>query len=270
MRDDHGSYRSLYNVEGFFGRVQYDYDSRYFGSVSYRLDGSSNFHPDHRWGSFWSVGGAWILSKEDWSPKTSAVNMLKFKASYGEQGNDGIAPFLYTDMYNITNSNNNVAYSFASKGSEDITWESVGNFNTGFEFEFFKSRLNGSIEYYWRKTSDMLMYFSSPWEIGYDGYYDNVGDMVNTGVEASLSADIIRTRNVNWNFGMNISWQKNRITYIPDAKAGRIIDGHKGYVDGSLFYGEGLPIYTYYTKRFAGVDENGRALYYRDGDGDYN
>lgn len=266
VRDDHGSYRSLYNVEGFFGRVQYDYDSRYFGSVSYRLDGSSNFHPDHRWGSFWSVGGAWILSKEDWFPKSDAVNMLKFKASYGEQGNDGIGSFRYTDMYYITNSNNNVAYSFASKGSEDITWESVGNFNTGFEFEFFKSRLNGSIEYYWRKTSDMLMYFSSPWEIGYDGYYDNVGDMVNTGVEASLSADIIRTRNVNWNFGMNISWQKNRITYIPEAKAGRVIDGHKGYVDGSLFYGEGLPIYTYYTKRFAGVDENGRALYYRDGD----
>lgn len=265
-RTDQGSYRSLYNVEGYFGRVQYDYDGRYFASASYRLDGSSNFHPDNRWGSFWSIGGAWIISKEKWFPKTSAVNMLKFKASYGEQGNDGIGSFRYTDIYNITNSNNNIAYTFSRKGSEDITWESVGNFNTGFEFEFFKSRLNGSLEYYWRKTSDMLMYFSSPWEIGYDGYYDNVGDMTNTGIEASISADIIRSKNVNWNFGMNIAWQVNRITYIPEAKAGRTIDGHKGYLDGSMFYGEGLPIYTYYTKRYAGVDETGRALYYRKGE----
>lgn len=266
VRSDQGSYRSLYNVEGFFGRVQYDYESRYFGSVSYRLDGSSNFHPDHRWGNFWSVGGAWIISKESWFPKTPVVNMLKFKASYGEQGNDGIGSFRYTDIYDITNSNNNIAYSFARKGSEDITWESVGNFNTGFEFELLGSRLNGTVEYYWRKTTDMLMYFSSPWEIGYDGYYDNVGDMANTGIEATLSGDIVRSKNVNWNVGVNISLQRNRITYIPEAKAGRTIDGHKGYIDGSVFYGEGLPIYTYYTKRYAGVDESGRALYYRDGE----
>lgn len=266
VRSDQGSYRSLYNVEGFFGRVQYDYESRYFGSVSYRLDGSSNFHPDHRWGNFWSVGGAWIISKESWFPKTPVVNMLKFKASYGEQGNDGIGSFRYTDIYDITNSNNNIAYSFARNGSEDITWESVGNFNTGFEFELLGSRLNGTVEYYWRKTTDMLMYFSSPWEIGYDGYYDNVGDMANTGIEATLSGDIVRSKNVNWNVGVNISLQRNRITYIPEAKAGRTIDGHKGYIDGSVFYGEGLPIYTYYTKRYAGVDESGRALYYRDGE----
>lgn len=265
VRTDQSSYRSLYNVEGYFGRVQYDYDNRYFGSFSYRLDGSSNFHPDHRWGNFWSVGGAWILSKEKWFPKSSFVNMLKFKASYGEQGNDGIGSFRYTDIYNITNSNNKVAYSFAQKGNKNITWESVGNFNTGLEFELFNSRLNGGVEYYWRKTSDMLMYFSSPWEMGYDGYYDNVGDMTNTGIEVNLNADLYRSKNINWNFGINLAWQVNRITYIPEAKAGRTIDGHKGYIDGSYFYGEGLPIYTFYTKRYAGVDDNGRALYYRNG-----
>lgn len=263
---EHWSGKSLYNVEGWFGRVQYDYANRYFGSLSYRRDGSSRFHPDHRWGNFWSLGGAWILSKEEWFPKTTALNMLKFKASYGEQGNDGIGNFMYVDLYSIGNSNNNVALTFAAKGSEDITWETVGSFNTGFEFEMFNSRLNGSLEYYWRKTTNMLMYFSAPWEIGYDGYYDNVGDMTNTGIEATLNADIIATKDFRWNFGLNLSWQKNEITYIPEDKAGTTIDGHKGYINGSYFYGEGLPIYTFYTKRYAGVDENGRALYLTKGD----
>lgn len=262
ITDTHSSYRSLYNVEGYLSRLQYDYDNRYFASASYRLDGSSNFSPDHRWGSFWSVGAAWLLSKEDWFPKTNAVNSLKFKISYGEQGNDGIGSFRYTDMYYITNSNNNIAYTFSSKGRRDITWEKVGNFNTGLEFELFDARLNGGVDYYWRKTSDMLMWFTSPWEIGYDGYYDNVGDMTNTGIELTLSADILRMRDFSWNVGLNMAWQRNRITYIPEEKAAREIDGHKGYIDGSMFYGEGLPMYTYYVKEYAGVDENGRALYY--------
>ncbi len=262
------SYKSLYNVEGYFGRVQYDYDNRYFGSFSYRRDGSSRFHPDHRWGNFWSIGGAWILSKEEWFPKNPYINMLKFKVSYGEQGNDGIGNFRYVDMYNITNSNDNIAYTFASKGSEDITWETVGNFNTGFEFTAFNNRLNGGLEYYWRKTTNMLMYFSSPWEIGYDGYYDNVGDMTNTGIEVNLNADIIRTRDFTWNFGLNLAWQVNRITYIPSGKAGNNIDGHKGYIDGGFYYGEGLPMYSFYCKRYAGVNENGQALYYRKGEND--
>lgn len=77
------SKKLLYNVEGYFLRAQYDYDGKYFGNVSYRRDGSSYFHPDHRWGNFWSVGAAWILTKEDWFPKSNLVNMLKFKASYG-------------------------------------------------------------------------------------------------------------------------------------------------------------------------------------------
>lgn len=265
IRSNQRSNRSLYNVEGYLGRVQYDFDNRYFGSFSYRLDSSSAFDPNRRWGNFWSIGGAWILSKEKWFPKTPYINTLKFKASYGEQGNDGIGSFRYVDLYNIVNSNNKVAYSFARKGNEKITWETVGNFNTGLEFELFNNRLNGGVDYYWRKTSDMLMYFSAPWEIGYDGYYDNVGDMTNTGIEVSLNADLYRSKKINWNFGFNLAWQVNRISYIPSAKAGRTIDGHKGYIDGSYFYGEGLPIYTYYTKRYAGVDEKGRALYYRNG-----
>lgn len=255
--------RSLYNVEGWFARAQYDYNSRYFFSGSFRRDGSSNFHPNHRWGNFWSLGGAWILSKEEWFPKTQLVNMLKYKISYGEQGNDGIGSFRYTDLYWITNNNNDVALSFGSKGKSDISWETVGNFNTGIEFELFNGRLNGGIDYYYRYTRDMLMWLSAPTEMGYDGYYDNIGDMSNTGIELNLNGDIIATKNVHWNVGLNLTWQRNRIEYIPSEKAGLTMDGHRGYTSGSYFYGEGLPMYTFYTKRFAGVNENGESMFYR-------
>lgn len=258
-----GSSWSLYNVEGYFSRAQYDYDNRYFVSGSFRRDGSSNFHPDHRWGNFWSLGAAWIVSKEDWFPRTPVLNMLKYKVSYGEQGNDGIGSFKYTDMYSLSNNNNKVALSFASKGTKDISWEKVGNFNTGLEFEMFNSRLTGGVDYYYRKTTDMLMWFSSPVEIGYSGYYDNVGDMSNTGIEVNLNADLLATRNFSWSVGMNGAWQVNRIDYIPAEKRNATLDGHRGYVSGNFLDAEGLPMYTFRLKRFAGVNDKGEPLYYR-------
>lgn len=258
------SYKSMYNVEGYFLRAQYDYDNKYFANASFRLDGSSNFHPDHRWGKFWSLGAAWIITKEDWMPQSSILNMLKFKASYGEQGNDGIGSFRYIDLYDINNSNDDISFSFDSKGNPDITWETVGNFNTGFEFSLFNSRLNGGLEYYYRKTSDMLMWFTAPYEMGYSGYYDNVGDMVNQGIELDLSADVIATKNFKWNIGLNFTWEKNRVTRLPAENASKVLNGHAGYVSGYNFIGEGLPVYSWYLKKFAGVGSNGEALYYKE------
>ncbi len=260
------SYKSMYNVEGYFFRGQYDYDNKYFANASFRLDGSSRFHPDHRWGKFWSLGAAWIITKESWMPESNLVNMLKFKASYGEQGNDGIGSFRYTDMYDITNSNDDIAFTFASKGNKDITWETVGNFNTGFEFELFNNRLSGGLEYYYRKTSDMLMWFTAPYEMGYSGYYDNVGDMVNQGIELDLNATVIATKNFKWNVGLNLTWEKNRVTYLPEENAAMNVNGHPGYMNGTNYVGEGLPVYSWYLKRYAGVGENGEALFYKEGD----
>lgn len=263
INGDMGSDISKYNVEGFFMRAQYDYDNRYFGSVSFRRDGSSRFAPGHRWGNFWSVGGAWIMTKEEWFPKSNMVNMLKYKISYGEQGNDGIGNYRYTDLYNITNSNNEVAFVFSSKGNRNITWETVGSFNTGIEFELFNSRLRGTVDYYDRKTRDMLIWFSAPTSIGYSGYYDNVGDMVNRGVEIDLSGDIIATRDFTWTVGLNMSWQHNEVTYLPEDKKGYSCDGYNGYSDSYYFVGEGLPMYTWRVKRYAGVNDQGEPLYYR-------
>lgn len=161
-----GGSRSKYNVEGYLFRAQYDYDNRYFASASFRRDGSSRFAPSHCWGNFWSVGGAWIMSREEWFPKSQWVNMLKLKMSYGEQGNDGIGSYRYVDTYDIKNSNGQVSYSFNTKGNPNISWETVGSFNAGVEFELFNNRLSGGIEYYRRVTSDMLMYVDTPYSIG--------------------------------------------------------------------------------------------------------
>lgn len=256
---------SRYNVEGWFMRAQYDYASKYFVSASFRRDGSSRFHPKHRWGNFWSAGAAWIITKENWFPANQYVNMLKIKASYGEQGNDNIGDFRYTNTYSIRSSNGRPAFVFNSKGNESITWETVGSFNSGLEFELFNSRLSGGLEFYVRNTRDMLMFFSTPLSLGYGGYYDNVGDMRNTGLELTLNADIITLRDFTWNVGLNLTWERNRVTYLPEDKKLAECGGHYGYLDAELFYGEGLPVNTWRLRRYAGVDDEGKALFYKTG-----
>ena len=255
---------SIYNVEGYMFHAQYDYAAKYFGSFSFRRDGSSRFAKGHQWGNFWSVGGAWIISKEDWFPKNTFVDMLKIKASYGEQGNDGIGEFRYTNYYTITSVNGKGALNFSKKGNEDITWETNGNFNTGIEFELFKHRITGSLDYYHRKTSDMLLFFSTPISLGYSGYYDNVGDMINRGLEFTLNADIIRTRDVDWNVNFNISKNHNEVTYLPSENKTNTVEEHAGYINLSdyRYVGEGLPLNTWYMPKYAGPDDQGRSTWY--------
>ena len=262
-----GSYNQRYNNEGYLGRVQYDYDGRIFGSASFRRDASSRFHPDHRWGSFWSLGGAWILSKENWF-KSSWIDMLKVKASIGSQGNDNINNFLYSDMYSIVNSNDKVGISFSSKGNKDITWETQTNFNAGIEFDIFK-RLSGSIEYYRRTTTDMLMAYTTAPSIGYTGYYANLGDLYNSGLELDLQLNILNRRNLSWDFNVNLSTIKNRITKLDDEHKtsyyyttdGKRIDG---YSNGSFFIAEGQSIYTWNIKDYAGVNpETGESMWWK-------
>lgn len=262
------SYIDDYNSEGYFMRAQYDYAGRYFVSGSYRRDASSRFHPDHRWGNFWSVGAAWLLNQENWFD-APWVNMLKLKTSYGSQGNDNIGNYLYTDTYSIENNNGEIAVLFGQKGNPNITWETNTNLNIGTEFGFWNNRLSGSVDFFNRKTSDMLFAFSVPSSLGYSSYYANVGDMVNRGVEVELNADLIRTKNVLWSFNLNLTHVKNEVTYLAPEHKSTTVEGYKGYIDGSYFVGEGLPLYTYYLRSYAGVDpETGASLWYKDVKGD--
>ena len=262
------SYIDDYNSEGYFMRAQYDYAGRYFVSGSYRRDASSRFHPDHRWGNFWSVGAAWLLNQENWFD-APWVNMLKLKSSYGSQGNDNIGYYLYTDTYSIENNNGEIAVLFGQKGNPNITWETNTNLNIGTEFGFWNNRLSGSVDFFNRKTSDMLFAFSVPSSLGYSSYYANVGDMVNRGVEVELNADLIRTKNVLWSFNLNLTHVKNEVTYLAPEHKSTTVEGYKGYINGSYFVGEGLPLYTYYLRSYAGVDpETGASLWYKDVKGD--
>ena len=253
-----------YNNEGYFFRAQYDYAEKIFLSASYRLDASSRFHPDHRWGSFWSLGAGWLIDREHWF-NTSWVEMLKLKFSIGSQGNDNIGNYRYLDTYSIESGAGDVAVIFSTKGNENITWETNTNINAGFDFDLFKGRLSGSIEYFYRLTSDMLSFFSTPQSIGYAGYYDNVGDMRNSGVEVSMNGVLMRTKNFNWSAYLNFTHYDNKILYIPEENKTRNIEGYAGYRSGSYYYGEGLPLYTYLMPSYAGVDRNtGESLWYMD------
>lgn len=261
------SEKTRYNNEGYFGRLQYDYDQKYFLSGSLRRDASSRFDPDYQWGTFWSVGGAWLMNKEKFLSNVNWINELKLKVSYGSQGNDNIENYLYTDRYTIKNSANNIGVEWTGKGTGDITWETNGNFNAGVEFTLF-NRISGGIEYYYRKTTDMLYQFSVPPSLGYSSYWANVGDMYNTGVETEFNFNIIKKKDLQWDINLNFSSIKNRITKLHEDKKNTTVydsDGNKwdGYVNGSFFITEDASIYSWYMKDYAGVDEQGRATWWK-------
>ncbi len=265
-RGDPGSYTTDYNTEGYFFRGMYNYDEKYFGSVSYRRDASSRFHPDHRWGNFWSFGGAWIISRESWFTP-SWINNLKLKASLGQQGNDGIGDFRYMDTYTISNNNGSASYTLYTKGNKDITWETNTNLNIGIEFGLFNDRLTGSFEFYNRKTTDMLYFKTVPSSLGYTGYYDNIGDMRNSGIELMLRGSVIRTKDIDWSLNLNLTHNSNKVTMLPAENRAYEVEGYYGYstsaaYGGNIFVGEGLPLNTWYMRKFAGVADDGQALYY--------
>ena len=247
------SFTTTYNNEGFFVRGQYDFANKVFVSASYRRDASSKFHPDHRWGDFWSLGGAWIISDEPWF-RASWLDMLKLKASIGSQGNDNIPNYLYVDTWSLLDNAGQPGISLLQKGNEEITWETNTNFNTGVDFSMFAGRLSGTVEYFYRKTSDMLYFFTLPQSIGYGGYYDNVGDMRNSGIEVSLNGNLMRTKNFNWDMYLNFTHYTNKVLRIPDENKTSVVEGHGGYASGSYFIGEGLPLNTFYMPVSEGVD----------------
>ncbi len=248
-----------YATEGFLFRAQYDYLERYFASASFRRDASSRFHPDNRWGNFWSVGLGWLMNKESFLADASWIDMLKFKISYGAQGNDNIGNYYaYLDQYTVSNSNNDFALALSYKGNKDITWETSHSFNTGFDFEFFKGRLSGTVEYFSRKTTDMLYNKPMNASAGYASIPMNVGSMTNKGVELDLNGILLETNDLTWRMNFNLTHFKNTINELDPSLNGEMING-------SYIYREGESRYQFYLRKYAGVDpETGVAMYYKD------
>lgn len=249
---------SEYLTEGYMGRVQYNYDQKYFASASYRRDASSNFHPDHRWGNFWSLGGAWVISKENFMQGVDAVDMLKFKASIGSQGNDKIGANRFYDSYEIVNADGVVSVQFVTPGNPEITWETNTNFNTGFEFALLGNRLIGNIDFYYRLTEDLLFQRPAPESAGYRAFFDNIGNIANYGVELALTGVLVNTKNINWSISANITHNKNKIVSLPPE---RMV--YDGFNSGSFWLTEGISMYTFYMPKFAGLTEHGESIWYK-------
>ena len=262
MNQSNASYSQSYATEGWLFRVQYDYDGKYFGSASYRRDGSSAFHPDNRWGNFWSVGAGWLMNKESFLENQNWIDMLKFKISYGLQGNDNLLYMNgyrnyqpYMDQYTLTNNNSDFATTLYYKGNQDITWETSHSFNTGFDFAFWKGKLSGSIEYFSRKTTDMLYFKPVASSMGYSRFPENVGSMINRGVELDLNSNIFDTKDLTWDINFNLTHFKNKVLELAPELNGQLIDG-------SRIYREGESMYQLYLPKYAGADpETGESLW---------
>ena len=264
-KTDNGGYTARYNVEGWFANAQYNYDEKYYLQGSFRRDASSRFADENKWGSFWSVGAAWVASKEGFMAGTrDVIDNLKIKFSIGQQGNDNIKDYAYTDTYTISKaSDTSMSPTFALMGNPDITWETVTNTNVGAEFSLWRGRLTGSVDYYNKKTQDLLFWLSIPESAGTRGYYGNLGDIRNRGFEVELSGSVIKAKDFEWRITANVSHNKTKILKLPETKTME----YGGFYEDGLWYEEGGELYSYMTYAYAGVDKvTGKALYWYDED----
>lgn len=250
------SQTDTYAIDSWLSRLNYNFADRYYLSASFRMDASSRFAKDNRWGAFWSVGGSWRISQEEFLKSVPWVNNITLKASYGVQGNDNLGSFYaWQSLYSMNYPNGNHSGAvIGSVESQDITWEKNGNFNTGVEFRLF-NRLSGSVEWYFRKTSDLLLENPMAISLGFPGYYDNVGSILNSGFDISLSGDVISTGDLRWNVGWMGSTLHNKVL--------KLSDGGEDIVSGVFLIREGLPINSFYLSKSAGIDPaTGEQLYW--------
>ena len=257
---DGTTYHNDFAAAGFFGRINYDYMGKYLLEVNARYDGSSKFHPDNRWGNFWSAGASWRMKEESWLADVDFLTDLKLKASYGTQGNDNIGNNTpYMDQYEVVAQDGKPGGVKVWRGNKEITWEKSNNFNIGAEFGFL-DRITGSVEFFIKKTTDLLYGKPlAPSEGSPNVLWVNDMDMKNTGVEVELNANIIKSNNIKWDVSLNLTHYKNEITKLATGK------DPNGYATGNIWRKKGGTIYDWYMYKYAGVDSNtGEALYYRD------
>ena len=242
------SYSDSYKIESWLGRLNYDYADRYFLSASIRTDASSRFHPDHRWGLFWSVGANWNITNEKWMRNIDWIDHLALRASYGVQGNDNIPGGYYAwqSFYGLGWPNANLSGAVISTlENPTVTWEKNENLNVGLDVRLFNNILDFSIEYYRRYTRDMLLAYPMAMSTGFTGYNANVGNMVNNGVELALGVQIFNKKNFSWRIEALGSTTNNEVLKLTEDD--RITSGIQVIEVGK-------PLYTFYMAKSAGVD----------------
>lgn len=265
-------YLDKYRIESVFGRVNYDYMGKYYLSFSLRTDGSSRFHKDNRWGTFWSVGGNYRISEEEFIKDKGYdwLDNLSVRASYGVQGNDAILDsdgyadyYPWQSLYDLAYANANESGAMIRTIADpNISWESNSNLNLGMDLSVFE-RVNLSMEWYTRKTTDMLLYYPLSLSSGFEGYYRNSGSMRNSGLEITITGKLIKSRDLNWDITFMGATQKNKVLKLTDDGA--------DIIGSRTITREGKPYNSFYVVRSAGVDPaNGEKLYWANVDGKGN
>ena len=256
-------YQSGYTLDAYIARLKYGYDSRYFLEGSFSRNGSSRFASQTRWGNFWSLGGTWVISREPFMSTVNWADNVKFRASYGQVGNDRSAGYYaYMSLYDMDTNNGSGALYKIQNEADDLQWESANSLSVALEGRLF-NRWNLSLEYFNKYTHDLIFSVNQPLSAGATSTSDavstvdrNLGDVSNQGVEITTDVDIISNKDWRWNVGANFTYQKNKIVRLPEENR------EDGIVSGVYKYAEGHGIYDFYTYQYAGVDMmTGRALY---------
>lgn len=270
------SYTESNKLISFYGRVNYNYDNRYLFTATLRHDGSSRFGSDHKWGTFPSFAGSWRISEEPFF-KVKPISNLKLRVSWGLTGNQEIG------NYNAISTLSAYSWGYIFGGEKktvvlpqqyanpDLKWESTSQTDIGVDFGFFQNRLRGSIDWYYKKTKDLLLSVAVPSPSLITSQIANVGKVRNTGLEIELGGDIIRTADWNWDATLNFATNSNKLTSLSNSKwSGDDVlwapcngAGLSGQYSQLIMVGE--PLGTFYGKRFIGVDENGMEMYANDG-----
>ena len=249
---------------GYLALLDYSYDDKYIVNLSYRLDGSSRFAMDYRFGSFWSAGIAWNLDEEDFLADSDIINTLKIKATLGETGNNSVGLNAYQSLFGYGGSyNDNGAVSPSSFGNAILTWEKAALYDIGIDFSILDNRISGSIVAFNKKTSDLLQSVPLSLTSGHSSQTKNIGDLENKGIEIELSSDVIRTDNFTWNIYSNYSTLDNKVTRLAQDAEGNDINNDGGYYRTRV----GEELNTWYIRQWAGVNvDTGNPMYYKGGD----
>lgn len=271
---------SDWSLVSFVGRANYNYANKYYGSFAFRADGSSKFASGNKWSYFPSASLAWRASEEEFVKNWNVFSNLKFRMSYGVTGNQGVGPYstiasLYPYNPKLYGTNTRVLGYTARIVNKNLKWERTGQFDFGIDAGFFDNRLNVSLDYYRKDTRDLLLTVTTPYFLGGDSMYDNVGKVRNRGFEATINAVPIQTKDWYWDVSANFSYNKNKIVNL----GGEIIYGlsSSGNNDAVLsnetyILKEGLPLGELYGYKCLGIwqtDEAEQAAKYGCKPGDY-
>ncbi len=243
-----------YSFASMFSRFTYNYDAKYYLTASFRRDGSSRFGEEARWGNFWSLGGSWRVTQEEFMSDISWLNDMKLRVSYGITGNASIGNHAAMALYGFGNDyDSNPGSSPNSIGNPYLTWENQSTLDIGMDIFVF-DKISATVNYFNRKNSDLLLDRPLSLTTGFNGNLQNVGDMLNTGIELEMNAQIVNTDDFKWDLGFNVTFLKNEVTRLDE-----------DIIDGSQNHSEGHDYYEFYMWHYAGVNSaTGAAMWYED------